>query len=221
MTVCLSLIFSSKIGFIWNTFSLSLVVFWKNGLQILYQNFSTQMTLAKVTKWPWPLAYISNWHDFISIPKSTITTQKWKFLAFQFKCPWNQNWPCRKIGQGQPTVMIYIIFVVLQTLMLHAKFQGNFAQWFWRRRFFKVLSIFEHGGHLGHVTWTIYIIFLSPFPRRLHIKFACNRPSGFGEDVWKCERTTTDDDAGRRDHWYTISSPTSFWPEAPNFRFRE
>ena len=79
--------FVAILSFIWNTFSLSLVIFWKNGLQIFYQNFSTQMTLAKVTKWPWPLAFISDWLDFISIPKSTITTQKWKFLAFPIQMP--------------------------------------------------------------------------------------------------------------------------------------
>ena len=79
--------FSSNIGFIWNTFSLSPIIFWKNGLQFFYQNFSTQMTLAKVTKWPWPLAFISDWLDFISIPKSTITTQKWKILAFPIQMP--------------------------------------------------------------------------------------------------------------------------------------
>ena len=34
------------------------------------------------------------------------------------------------------------------------------------------------------VTWTIYINFRSPFPRRLHIKFGFDWPSGFsGEDV--------------------------------------
>ena len=26
-------------------------------------------------------------------------------------------------------------------------------------------------GHLGHVTWTIYINFRSPFRKRLHLKF--------------------------------------------------
>ena len=54
--------------------------------------------------------------------------------------------------------------------MLHAKFQdhrlpalkkkiskGFYHIWAWRP--------------LGHVTWTIYINFHSPFPRRLHIKF--------------------------------------------------
>ena len=45
--------------------------------------------------------------------------------------------------------------------MLHAKFQDH--------RFFgsgeeylKDFTIQGHGGHLGHVTWTIYINFLSP-----------------------------------------------------------
>ena len=34
------------------------------------------------------------------------------------------------------------------------------AFWFWRRRFFKVFTIYGHGGHLGHVTWTVW--FSSP-----------------------------------------------------------
>ena len=42
---------------------------------------------------------------------------------------------------------------------------------------------------LGHVTLTIYINFLSPFPRMLHMKFGFDWPCGFkGEDVsllWK------------------------------------
>ena len=46
-----------------------------------------------------------------------------------------------------------------------------------------VFTIYGHGGHLGHVTWTIYTNFRSPFPRRLHIKFGFDWPSGFrGED---------------------------------------
>ena len=37
---------------------------------------------------------------------------------------------------------------------------------FWRRRLFKVFTIDGHGGHLCHVTWTIYINFHSPFPKK-------------------------------------------------------
>ena len=65
--------------------------------------------------------------------------------------------------------------------MLHAKFQdyrtsGSGGD------FLKVLTIY--GGHLGHVTSTIYIKLRSPFPRRLHIKFGFDWPSNFkGENV--------------------------------------
>ena len=33
--------------------------------------------------------------------------------------------------------------------------------WFWRRRCFKVFTIYRHGGNLGYVTCTIFINFLS------------------------------------------------------------
>ena len=160
------------------------------------------MTLDKVTKCPWPLAFINDDLTSFSYFKCTIATEKWKKnQLFPFKCLWNQNWPCHKIGQGQLRVMIYINFVVLQMLMLHAKFQGNWPSgsgeedflrfWFrscsWQR--------FVCWLYFGHVTWIIYINYLSPFPRRLHIKFGFDRSSGFrGEDVWK---VWTDDDDRR------------------------
>ena len=79
------------------------------------------MILAKVTKCPWPLAFKSDGLDL------TVQLQKKneKFQLFPLKCLGNQNWPCRKIGQGQPRVTICTKFVVLPTLMLHTKFQGN------------------------------------------------------------------------------------------------
>ena len=66
--------------------------------------------------------------------------------------------------------------------MLHAKFQDNRTFLFWRRRFLKVFTIYGHGSHLGHVTCASYINFLSHFPRRLHIKFGIDWPSGFREE---------------------------------------
>ena len=64
--------------------------------------------------------------------------------------------------------------------MIHTKFQDMVLE----KKMFKVFTIYRHGGHLGHVTWTIYINFRSPFPRRLHTKFGFDWPSGFrGEDL--------------------------------------
>ena len=66
--------------------------------------------------------------------------------------------------------------------MLQTKFQDHRTSG--SGRFLKVFTIYGRGGHLGHVTWTIYINFCSPFPRRLHIKFGFDWPSGFsGEDL--------------------------------------
>ena len=51
------------------------------------------------------------------------------------------------------------------------------------KKILKVFTIYGHGGHLCHVTRTIYN-FRSPFPRRLYIIFGFDWPSGFrGEDV--------------------------------------
>ena len=41
-------------------------------------------------------------------------------------------------------------------------------------KFIMVFAIYSHGGHLGHVTLTIYINFHSLFLRMLHIEFGFN-----------------------------------------------
>ena len=66
--------------------------------------------------------------------------------------------------------MIYINFVELLPLMLHARFQNRRPSGS-EEHFLKVFAIYSHGGHFGHVTLTIYVNFHSPFPKILHIKF--------------------------------------------------
>ena len=66
--------------------------------------------------------------------------------------------------------------------MLHAKFQEHRTSGSGEE--FYVFTLYGQDGHLGDDTWTIYINFPSPFPRKLHIKFGFNWPSGFRrEDV--------------------------------------
>ena len=66
--------------------------------------------------------------------------------------------------------------------MLHTMFRGNRSTGS-GEEIFKVFTIYGRGGHLGHVTWTIYASFGSLFPRRLYIKFGFDWPRGFGGDV--------------------------------------
>ena len=82
-----------------------------------------------------------------------------------------------------PKVIIYIFFVELESPMLHAKCQDHRISGSVEEDF-KGFTIYGHGGHLDHVTCTIYINFLSHFPRRIHMNFGIDWPVGFrGEDV--------------------------------------
>ena len=86
------------------------------------------------------------------------------------------------MGHGQLRVIIYINFVDLECIMLHAKFHDHRTIRSVVEDCFKVFTIYGHDGHLGHVTWTIYINFLSPFPRRFHMTCGFDWPSGFREE---------------------------------------
>ena len=48
-----------------------------------------------------------------------------------------------------------------------------------------VFAIHSHGGHLGHVTWTIYTNFRSTFLRMRHM-IDIDWPSGFSGEDEKC-----------------------------------
>ena len=93
--------------------------------------------------------------------------------------------------------------------MLHAKFQDHRTSCSEEEDFLRFLPYMGmDGGHLGHVTQNIYKNFDSPFPRRLHIKFGFDWPSGFREELRSLKmvdgQTPTE---GRRLDGYTISSP--------------
>ena len=64
-----------------------------------------------------------------------------------------------------------------------------------------VFTIYRHGGHLGHVTWTNYINFRSPFLRMLHMKFGFDLSE---EKIFEI----VDDGRRRPEHGHPISSPS-------------
>ena len=79
----------------------------------------------------------------------------------------DQSLLCHNIGQGQPKVIMYINYDGQEFPGLQTNFHRNQSKGF---------TIYGHGGHLGHVIWTIYIILI---PGRLRIKLSFVWPSLF------------------------------------------
>ena len=65
--------------------------------------------------------------------------------------------------------------------MLHTKFQGHWSIGSGEEDFFKVFTIYGHGGHLGHVTQLICIYFHSYSPSSFHMNFGSKLPNCFYE----------------------------------------
>ena len=123
----------------------------------------------------------------------------WKIHWFHFflkKSLSYQIWPCCKIGQGHSKVIIWTNYDGQESSVLHTKFRENRLTGSGEEDFWRVFTIYGHGGHLGHVTHMRRTKFRSTYRRRLHIKFGFDWPSGFGEeDLWALWTT---DDVGRR-----------------------
>ena len=68
-------------------------------------------------------------------------------------------------------LMIYIKFVELYCLMLHAKFQNHRPSGSGEQDVKDFFAIFSHCAHFGHVILTIHTNFHCAFLTILHIKF--------------------------------------------------
>ena len=63
--------------------------------------------------------------------------------------------------------------------MLHTKFHENQPAGSGEEDFQRVLTIYEHGGHLGHVTSITSSDFYFLVPESFHTKFGSDRQSSF------------------------------------------
>ena len=83
------------------------------------------------------------------------------------------------MGQGQTRVIIYTTLVVLSYMMLHTKFQGHGSISSEKKK--KVLTIYEHSSHVGHVTQLNCINFHFFSPSSFHMNFGSKLPNCFCE----------------------------------------
>ena len=65
--------------------------------------------------------------------------------------------------------------------MIHTKFQGHWSVGSGEEDFFKVFTIYGHGGHVGHVTQLICINYHSHSPSSFHMNFGSKSPNCFSE----------------------------------------
>ena len=72
------------------------------------QNFSININFLSICLFPESFTHLIAFYHFSPV-----------------KCIGDLSCPCRKIGQGHCRVMIYINFVELLSVMLHAKFQNH------------------------------------------------------------------------------------------------
>ena len=151
-------------------------------------SFVCKWPWAKVKKWPWP-SILTYFHFFSWFQVTGCKcSENQQFSLFPIEKPKFPIWPCRKIGQDQPRVIILTNYDRQESPMLHTRFCGN-RHASSKEDFWRVFTIYRRGGHLGHVTQMPRTNFRSSYPRRLHIKFGYDRPSGFREeDVWNCGR---------------------------------
>ena len=95
--------------------------------------------------------------------------------------------------------------------MLHAKFQDHRTSCYGEEDFFKVFTIYGHGGYLGYVTWTILYTFVPPSQGRSTLNLALIGQAVSEENMFKIvkgrRRTTPTDDGRTPNYGYTISLP--------------
>ena len=132
----------------------------------------------------------------------------WKihcFTFFPYKSIRDQIWPCCKIGQGQPRVIIWANLVVLKHPMMHTKIQSHWPFGSGEEDFFRFLAYMAMSAILVMWPGPFEQTFVPPSHRSSIWNLTLIGPVVSEEKMFKVW-TTTDDD-GRRRPTYPISSP--------------
>ena len=129
-------------------------------------------------------------------------------VFFPYKSIRDQIWPCCKIGQGQPRVIIWTNQGGPKSPILHTKPQGHWHFGSGEENLLRVFTIYGRGGHLGHVTQTSEQTFILLSHWGSIWNLALVGQVILEKKIFENGGQQTD---GRRgtDHGYTISSPMS------------
>ena len=126
------------------------------------------------------------------------------FTFFPLKHLRDQVWPCHKLGQGQPRVIIYITFVGFKSFCFLPSFKVIWLMVL-EKNIFKGFLPYGHAGHLGHVTRTDYINFCSCEALMFYIKSDSNLALWFLRRCLKFDGHSILVTLGQG-HWMTLTS---------------
>ena len=124
----------------------------------------------------------------------------WKihcFIFFPYKSVRDQIWPCRKIGQGQPRVIIGANLVVHEHSMMHTKIQGHRPFGSGKEDFLRFLPYMGMVAILVMWPGPFEQTFIPPSHRSSIWNLTLIGPVVSEEKIFKeCGRRTTTDDGG-------------------------
>ena len=160
--------------------------------------------------WPAGLGYIHVWKCGRTDGRTPARVPSYKLTLWAFSSGeliMDQIWPCSKIGQGQPRVIIWTNYDRPESPMLHTERQGHWPFRSGEEDFWRVFTIYMRGGHLGHVTNTPQTNFLPSHWGSIW-NLALIGPAVL-EKIFENGGRTDRRRQTTMDHGYTISSPMS------------
>ena len=156
--------------------------------------------------WYWyRFMYLFSW---LYLPTLTIIDYNsfWNihcFTCFPYKSIRDHIWPCRKIGQSQPSVIIWINMVLLEHLILHTKFQGYWPFDSGEEDFLMFLPYMGMVGILVMWHWPFEQTFVPPSDGGSIWNLTLTGPAVSEDKIFK--------DCGRRtDRWHTTEAYLSY-----------
>ena len=133
---------------------------WKLGYDLYFRDLKENF--AKKKNEPRSLNDLDFWQTlwfiysftWLHLPIFTSQTKILLFYLFSFKSLKDQMWPCCKMSQGQPRVIILVNLMILKFLMLQTKFQGHQPTYSREENFWRIFTVYWYGAIFGLLSQT-------------------------------------------------------------------
>ena len=147
------------------------------------------------------------------------SNRKMHFSIFPFQSLREQYWPCHKISQGQPRVIVYINFKELNPQVLHTEFQAIGPVVLEKKIYLRFLPYMGMVAILVMWPAQIYINFTFFLTWTLYMKLNWNWPCSFRGEVLWTKVTKWPGPLELHNRWIWIISKSTIATKIPFFNF--